>query len=116
MAERQRQVKKENYSVIHDDRYLGNELALAAAAYALPEGLRPTRRAPTPGGTGMHIVPYIWPIDWDPRWWKPGLRRRDLVKAAALLLAEIERMDRFDHKVAEQLNRQRRLNLKSRNK
>lgn len=29
-------------------------------------------------------------------WWKPTNRRRDLVKAAALILAEIERLDRKD--------------------
>jgi hypothetical protein len=27
-------------------------------------------------------------------WWKPTNRRRDLVKAGALILAEIERLDR----------------------
>jgi hypothetical protein len=27
-------------------------------------------------------------------WWKPKDRRRDLVRAAALIIAEIERLDR----------------------
>lgn len=31
---------------------------------------------------------------WDRSWWKPTTPRRDLVKAAALILAEIERIDR----------------------
>jgi hypothetical protein len=34
----------------------------------------------------------IWP--WDRKWWKPKDRRRDLVRAGALILAEIERLDR----------------------
>jgi hypothetical protein len=40
----------------------------------------------------------IWP--WDRKWWKPTDRRRDLVKAAALILAEIERLDRATIKEA----------------
>lgn len=35
----------------------------------------------------------VWP--WDESWWKPTTPRRDLVKAAALILAEIERLDRM---------------------
>ena len=37
-------------------------------------------------------IPYYWP--WDPAWWKPIDPRCDLVKAGALILAEIERIDR----------------------
>ncbi|USI81344.1 hypothetical protein [Pseudomonas aeruginosa] len=37
-------------------------------------------------------VPQAWP--WDEQWWKPSTARRDLVKACALALAEIERLDR----------------------
>lgn len=38
-----------------------------------------------------------WPVcgkPWDEKWWKPKNPRRDLVKAGALILAEIERIDR----------------------
>lgn len=31
---------------------------------------------------------------WDMQWWKPGSPRRNLVKSGALILAEIERIDR----------------------
>lgn len=34
-----------------------------------------------------------WPIGWHRRWWKPRDYRKNLVKAAALLLAEIDRID-----------------------
>jgi len=34
----------------------------------------------------------LWP--WSPMWWRPTTQRRDLVKAGALIMAEIERIDR----------------------
>lgn len=45
-----------------------------------------------PGDKG---VPKDWP--WDPKWWKPSENRiRDLVKAGALICAEIDRIWRDD--------------------
>jgi hypothetical protein len=38
-------------------------------------------------------APDGWP--WAPELWKPANARRDLVKAGALILAEIERLDRL---------------------
>ena len=38
--------------------------------------------------------PATWPF--AAQWWKPVSRRRSLVKAAALILAEIERLDRAE--------------------
>jgi len=38
------------------------------------------------------LPPRGWP--WAKSWWKPASLRRSLVKAAALLIAEIERIDR----------------------
>jgi hypothetical protein len=40
----------------------------------------------------QHNPPAFWP--WPPEWWKPCDRRANLVRAAALLIAEIERIDR----------------------
>jgi len=40
--------------------------------------------------------PDVWP--WGGFTWKPTTPRRDLVKAAALILAEIERLDRATNK------------------
>jgi hypothetical protein len=37
-------------------------------------------------------TPALWP--WATAWWKPRDRRRNLVRAAALVLADIERIDR----------------------
>jgi len=38
------------------------------------------------------FIPNFWP--WHPDWWKPAGFRRDLVKAAALIIAEGEKFDR----------------------
>lgn len=80
LAERKRQVQEEGWDAWHDDKHKTGEIALAAACYAL-------HRSPV-----MCDVRAYWP--WDPSWWKPKNPRRDLVRAAALLIAEIERMDR----------------------
>ena len=86
LFERMRQIVREGYNDDHDDVYAtGEELASAAMCYATPPG--------TNGRARPDAVPAGWP--WEARFWKPGERRRELVKAAALLLAEIERIDRF---------------------
>ena len=85
-AERARQIAVEGWTPAHDDEYLADDLALAGAIYALPADLRPE----VPG----EQVPDYWP--WDPKWWKPtpNDRVRELVKAGALIVAEIERLQR----------------------
>ena len=82
LAERQRQISEEGAKPEEDDAYKDHELARAAIAYAR-------------SGIGLVSdgnVPTQWP--WMTHWWKPSTPRRDLVKAAALILAEIERLDR----------------------
>jgi hypothetical protein len=78
--ERQRQIDVEGWLLSHDDQHETGELARAAACYAGDK--RKFNRAAPPG----------WP--WDQSWWKPANKRRDLIKAAALIVAEIERLDR----------------------
>ena len=85
-AERKRQIEAEEWTPEHDDKHTGGELARAAACYATHSTLLGSE------------VDTIWP--WDFAWWKPTDYRRDLVKATALLLAEIERIDRATAKVA----------------
>ncbi len=80
-AERQRQIEQEGWSPEHDDDHVRGEMASAAASYAV-YGLE--------GGEAIAIG--IWP--WSADWWKPKDRRRDLVRAGALIIAEIERLDR----------------------
>ncbi len=97
-AERQRQCSEEGWSTEHDDLHSRGELAKAAEAYlnameAVPHEdhngfctgveLKPrTKWAPNP-----------WP--WDHAWWKPSDDPiRNLVKAGALIAAEIDRLIR----------------------
>jgi hypothetical protein len=98
VAERRRQIDTEGWSAEHDDRLHGDSgLARAAAAYAFHAG--------SCSGWGpesyQQAKPYmfdpegdqcIWP--WDIDCWKPKDPRSDLVRACALGLAEIERIDR----------------------
>jgi hypothetical protein len=83
LAERRRQVQVEGWTPEHDDCYRDRDLAAAAACYATHAASR--------NGSVVH-PPIIWP--WNTNHWKPTTPRRDLVKAAALILAEIERLDR----------------------
>ena len=84
VLERMRQIQVEGWSPEHDDQHAVGELAAAAACYCHPEPCMDDTRG----------VPFSWP--WVRRWWKPTDRRRDLVKAGALILAEIERLDRIE--------------------
>lgn len=80
LAERQRQISVEGWTPGDDDLHRNGELAEASAAYA--------QEAAAPCGG----LPMGWP--WAMHWWKPTTPRRNLVKAGALILAEIERLDR----------------------
>lgn len=82
-AERQRQIDSEGWSADRDDGYAVAELAKAAAAYTL-----------SACGFTSDAAREMWPRSWSVRWWKPTTPRRDLVKAGALIAAEIERLDR----------------------
>ncbi len=93
-AERRRQIEVEGWTPEHDDEHSTGEMAEAAACYVM---------AAVPGGCGIiprdaSLVPtrrpwLYWP--WDRKWFKPtDDRRRQLVKAGALIIAEIERLDR----------------------
>ena len=93
LAERLRQVEAEGWTPAHDDFHEEGELADAAACYAA--GCIPM--APAAASSQGHGYTSLWP--WEAKWWKPGGdRRRDLVKAGALILAEIERLDRASMK------------------
>lgn len=82
LAERRRQQEIEGWTPEHDDKYISCDLAAAAATYALC--------------TKPHQLKFCgvdaWP--WPIHWWKPTTYRRNLEKAGALIIAEIERIDR----------------------
>ena len=98
-AERERQVAVEKFDEAHDDAHVDGELAAAAACYATHAAVFARL-----GRAGMSVAriiseainagaPRSWP--WHPSWWKPRTQRSSLIRAAALLVAELERIDRI---------------------
>ena len=104
--ERHRQIAAEGWTPEHDDSHAREELAEAAACYATPAGKRRLMREqivmetargladPSAPRVAAVLIPAGWP--WDARWWKPNHkdRVRELVKAGALIAAEIDRLQR----------------------
>ncbi|ATN32863.1 hypothetical protein ACO34A_03485 [Rhizobium sp. ACO-34A] len=90
IAERLRQIEAEGWSAEHDDSHANGEMARAAAAYCL--GQQELTGAVQDGKRFLPWRKLIWP--WSKEWWKPKTRREDLIRAAALIIAEIERLDR----------------------
>lgn len=82
LTERARQVAVEGYTAAKDDGYTGSELVKAAACYLLESDSYPNAGQP----------PELWP--WPAVAWKPKNYRHDLVRALALGLAELDRIDR----------------------
>lgn len=89
LAERCRQVDGEGWTAEHDDSHVNDEIAAMACFYAMPPGAREWTSKET--GFGDTLGEAIRPEGWAG---KVGDRRRELVKAAALAIAEIERLDR----------------------
>lgn len=91
-AERQRQIDVEGHSRADDDEHaIGGQLAAGAAAYcehawlflhSAADELKYRIAPPSPR----------WP--WSRYAFKPKDPRRDLIRAAALIVAEVERLDR----------------------
>lgn len=80
-AERQRQIEVEGFDEEHDALESTDDLVAAAVAYAMCD---------MPGNE-VDNLPQNWP--WDPVWWKPKNRRKNLVRAGALIAAALDRMD-----------------------
>lgn len=97
--ERWRQITVEGFAPLNDDRHAHGQLSAAASCYtkfaSLVLGANEAKRQ------GDKNVPHVtrgcppfWP--WTPQWWKPKTPRQDLIRAAALIVAEIERIDRAE--------------------
>jgi len=94
--ERERQVGGEGWTAEHDDGHAAGELVIAAACYAVaglpPRGLRYPVKVTTCGNDA-------WP--WGEQFDNRGRNKtqedrvRLLVKAGALIAAEIDRIDRL---------------------
>jgi hypothetical protein len=107
-TERRRQIESEGWSAEHDDEHADGQMAMAAALYATPVLLyQKVDRA--------NCISFVDPWPWDDRWDKrpedgnviqpngseaTTERVRQLVKAGALIAAEIDRLLRT---VAEEL-------------
>lgn len=89
-AERERQLQAEGFTRDGDQQYRHGELARAATAYVQLAAMDLAA-----GGTRDHIAWHgpaaVWP--WAPEWWKPVDARRDLVRAGALIAAQIDLID-----------------------
>ena len=109
VAERIRQTDKEGWTTDHDDEHTKGELAMAAALYAAPIPLYDVSHSNVLGGPIIHdpwpfttseirtvtpdgITVYRLVPHFDKRGKHP--RRRELVIAGAMIIAEIERLDR----------------------
>lgn len=89
--ERRRQIEGERFDPTADQQYDQGELARAAACYVRLEAMRSVA-ATVPGTAVDDRVPPEWP--WARCGWKPKDRRSNLVRAGALIAAELDRMDR----------------------
>lgn len=88
-AERKRQIEVEGFTSEHDDEHDECELALAGAVYALSGAADSDLR----NDVRMAAIRELWPF--EARWLKVTGGREDLVKAGALIAAEIDRLDRL---------------------
>jgi len=96
LAERERQKNIKGYSTDHDDAYEQNELVRAASEYTNQVVGRSWIFETHPSLYRSEVASDFWP--WDACYWKPKSPREDLIRAAAILIAEIERLDRKEAK------------------
>ncbi len=93
--ERQRQISENGYTLHHDSEHENEELARAAMCYAMPSDLRnkavwgESRLLHFYQSHGEHIK--LYPIGWKMKP-TPNDRIKELVKAGALIAAEIDRL------------------------
>ena len=88
--ERQRQIVQEGWTKEHDAKHCNGELAMAAVSYAIEPHQRPHY------SPDVDAPPYTWPFHkscWKPT---PYNRIKELVKAGALIAAEIDRLQRVE--------------------
>lgn len=93
-AERARQVSAEGWTPEHDDAHDLDQMRLAAVAYAYHINSYYS------DDNEIKPPPRMWP--WGAKWWKPSRNPvRQLVKAGALIAAEIDRLLRARSQGAE---------------
>jgi hypothetical protein len=94
LDERNRQINSKGYDEHHDNVYTQNELIRAADSYVsnvIQRGW--VYNENNPEKYQKEEVPEYFPF--DDCFWKPENPRKDLVKAVAMLIAELERIERM---------------------
>jgi hypothetical protein len=95
--ERRRQIKEKEYDDKRDDSQDKGELIQAAKCYLDQVSLKShIMNLDEPYNEKIKLYrdvkrPENWPPEWVPESWNPDSPIRDLVKAAALIAAEIDR-------------------------
>jgi len=103
-AEREHQITSEGWTAEHDDQWTEGQLVDAACCYATfaNHPAREYYRRKYSGAGYIAIGSARWPFDIS--WWKPSAgddingRILELVKAGALIAAEIDRLKRLEVK------------------
>jgi hypothetical protein len=99
--ERQRQVASEGWTEEHDAHHnSAGQLSAAAMCYCMAATTAERIPSTTPEQYKATPIASFWP--WKASWWKPKDPRRDLVRAGALIIAEIERLDRAATRIESQ--------------
>lgn len=94
-AERKRQIEQEDWTPRHDDEHTERELARAAACYLRQYNARSwvfANPAMPWDAYRNEPAPDDWP--WDSDFWNPKNPERDLIRAGALIAAELDRLMR----------------------
>ena len=84
--ERKRQIEELGFDYSNDSIYSDQQLAKAAACYAVPESIRVFWKK----SNWFNLVANLWP--WSHKYWKPTPddRIQELAKAGALIAAQID--------------------------
>lgn len=98
--ERERQVSGEGYTHTHDDEHIDRSIAQAARCYVQHYVERAwlydsdLAKDLNLSGASYHedTTPDEWPVGWGD--WKPRTPIADLIRAGALIAAEIDRFNR----------------------
>jgi hypothetical protein len=95
--ERTRQIQEEGWSADHDDKHTDGGLAAAACVYADFANYSGEFDLVDSSGKADVMIPrdFKWPFDKESFKPTPDDRIRELVKAGALIVAEIERIRRI---------------------
>ncbi len=103
IGERCKQVHELGFTPEHDDHHIEGELADAAACFASTQDDLAYFAEVDPGDANYCPHANLWPTYWDKKWNQRDTDSRitQLVKAGALIVAEISRLQRLESKSKE---------------